>query len=112
MYRWRPRLVMLMCHGSRDAVVPVMTGLAAYKTLASLGTHLGRIRQRGVVPFCCGLRFLGDTCLGQWDTCRGRQGRVWRGALCFMSVWAWAACCAAVAARARGPVTDASLCSR
>lgn len=33
-------LPVLMCHGSRDAVVPVMTGLATYKTLASLGTHL------------------------------------------------------------------------
>jgi predicted esterase len=32
-------LPVLLCHGSRDAVVPLMTGLSTYKALASLGTR-------------------------------------------------------------------------
>ena len=32
-------LPVLLCHGSRDAVVPVMTGLGTYKALVALGTR-------------------------------------------------------------------------
>jgi predicted esterase len=41
-------LPVLMCHGSRDAVVPVTTGLATYKVLVSLGTRASFRSMQGV----------------------------------------------------------------